>query len=180
MKLTSLTLLLVFSSMLLFAQNQYSIKGAVVDTAATYKMVNTTITVLNQKDSTLVKYTRATPEGTFALNNLKAGKFILMVTYPGYADYIEDFALDSAKSTKDFGNISVILKATLLEGVIIQGKAAAIKIKGDTTEFNAASFTIQPNDKVEDLLKQLPGIQVDKDGKITAQGQTVPKVLVDG
>nr|WP_294870993.1 outer membrane beta-barrel family protein [uncultured Pedobacter sp.] len=180
MKLTSLTLLLVFSSMLLFAQNQYSIKGSVVDTAATYKMVNTTITVLNEKDSTLVKYTRATPEGTFALNNLKAGKFILMVTYPGYADYIENFALDSAKSTKDFGDIKVILKATLLEGVIIQGKAAAIKIKGDTTEFNAASFTIQPNDKVEDLLKQLPGIQVDKDGKITAQGQTVPKVLVDG
>lgn len=180
MKLTSLTLLLVFSSMLLFAQNPYSIKGAVVDTAATYKMVNTTITVLNQKDSTLVKFARVTPEGTFSLNNLKSGKFILMVTYPGYADYVEDFALDSAKSSKDFGNINVILKATLLEGVIIQGKVAAIKIKGDTTEYNAGSYAIQPNSKVEDLLKQLPGIQVDKDGKITAQGQTVNKVLVDG
>ncbi|HTE02377.1 MAG TPA: outer membrane beta-barrel family protein, partial [Mucilaginibacter sp.] len=56
----------------------------------------------------------------------------------------------------------------------------AIKIKGDTTEFNAAAYTVQPNAKVEDLLKQLPGIQVDKDGKITAQGQTVNKVLVDG
>lgn len=180
MKITSLTLLLVFSAMLLFAQNPYSIKGAVVDTAATYKMVNTTITVLNQKDSTLVKYARVTPEGTFALNNLKSGKFILMVTYPGYADYVEDFALDSSKTSKDFGDIKVILKATLLEGVIIQGKVAAIKIKGDTTEYNAGSFIIQPNDKVEDLLKQLPGMSVDKDGKITAQGKTVPKVLVDG
>src|SRR5690606_13758002 len=54
------------------------------------------------------------------------------------------------------------------------------KIKGDTTEYNAAAFVIQPNAKVEDLLKQFPGIQVDKDGKITAQGQTVTKVLVDG
>src|SRR6201999_4659218 len=55
-----------------------------------------------------------------------------------------------------------------------------MKIKVDTTEFNAKAFVIQPNAKVEDLLKQLPGIQVDKDGKITAQGQTVNKVLVDG
>jgi outer membrane receptor protein involved in Fe transport len=72
------------------------------------------------------------------------------------------------------------LKATLLKEVIIKGQGAAIKIKGDTTEFNAALYTIQPNDKVEDLLKKLPGIQIDKDGKITAQGKSVPKVLVDG
>jgi hypothetical protein len=72
------------------------------------------------------------------------------------------------------------LKATLLKEVIIKGQGAAIKIKGDTTEFNAANYTIQPNDRVEDLLKKLPGIQIDKDGKITAQGKTVPKVLVDG
>lgn len=180
MKITSLVLLLLCCSLLSFAQNPYAIKGAVTDTAATYKMVNTTITVLNEKDSTLVKYARVNPEGNFTVGNLKAGKFILLITYPGYADYTESFALDSVHTAKDFGSINLILKATLLEGVIIQGKAAAIKIKGDTTEFNAGSYTIQPNSKVEDLLKQLPGISVDKDGKITAQGQTVNKVLVDG
>src|ERR1700744_5874502 len=63
---------------------------------------------------------------------------------------------------------------------MIKGTASQMKIKGDTTEFNAKAFVIQPNDKVEDLLRQLPGIQVDKDGKITAQGETVTKVLVDG
>src|SRR5258707_4082369 len=72
------------------------------------------------------------------------------------------------------------LKSAMLKEVIIKGTAAQIKIKGDTTEFNAAAFTNQPNAKVEDLLKQLPGITVDKDGKITAQGETVNKVLVDG
>jgi hypothetical protein len=72
------------------------------------------------------------------------------------------------------------LKSRLLKEVLIKGTVAAIKIKGDTTEYNAKAFVIQPNSKVEDLLKQLPGIQVDKDGKITAQGQTVNKVLVDG
>src|ERR1700744_5076755 len=72
------------------------------------------------------------------------------------------------------------LKRPLLSEGLIKGTRSAIKIKGDTTEFNAAAFTIQPNDKVEDLLRQLPGIQVDKDGKITAQGEEVKKVLVDG
>ncbi|HMI04752.1 MAG TPA: carboxypeptidase-like regulatory domain-containing protein, partial [Pedobacter sp.] len=181
MKLSALTtLILLLCAPMLFAQKQYMVKGSVTDSMATYKLVNTTITLLHQKDSTLVKYTRADAEGSFTLNSLKPGKFILLVTYPGYADYVEEFALDSAHSSRDFGKLNLILKATLLADVIIKGKAAAIKIKGDTTEFNAGSYNITPNSKVEDLLKQLPGIQVDKDGKITAQGETVNKVLVDG
>jgi len=136
--------------------------------------------VLNAKDSTLRKFIRATTDGTFSINNLGKGKFILVASYPKYADYTEDFVLDSAHTTHNFGRLSLILKSKLLEGVIVKGTRAAIKIKGDTTEFNASSFIVQPNAKVEDLLKQLPGIKVDKDGKITAQGQSVPKVLVDG
>jgi hypothetical protein len=63
---------------------------------------------------------------------------------------------------------------------VIKQKISAIKIKGDTTEFTADSFHVQANATVEELLKKLPGIQVDKNGKITAQGETVQKVLVDG
>jgi len=169
-----------FFSYTLLAQSSYSIKGAMIDTASNAKLVNTTIMVLNSKDSILVKFTRAGADGSFAINSLHKGKFILLVTYPGYADYVEQFTLDSAKNNYDFGKLNMILKAKLLADVIIKGTRAAIKIKGDTTEFNAAAYTVQPNAKVEDLLKQLPGIQVDKDGKITAEGQEVKKVLVDG
>lgn len=137
--------------------------------------------VLNAKDSILRKFTRAKPDGSFAINDLAKGKFILVLSYPGYADYTEGFTLDEkVEPSHDFGKLSMILKSRLLQDVIIKGSARAIKIKGDTTEFNANAYVIQPNAKVEDLLKQLPGIQVDKDGKITAQGQTVSKVLVDG
>jgi hypothetical protein len=162
------------------AQNAYSIKGTVTDTASNAKLANTTISVLNAKDSTLFKFARATASGSFNIGGLKKGKFILLVTYPKYADYVENFTLDSVKTTHNFGQIDMILKTRLLASVMVKGTRAAIKIKGDTTEFNASSFTVQPNAKVEDLLKQLPGIQIDKDGKITAQGQTVNKVLVDG
>lgn len=181
MKLPFLTILiLILYSGSLFAQNNYSVKGSVVDTVSGVDLLNTSITVLNSKDSTLVKFTRAGTNGAFSLNNLKEGSFILMVTYPDYADYIEKFSLSPAKPIIDFGKIKMILKARLLEEVIVKGTAAQMTIKGDTTEFNAAAFNIEANSKVEDLLKQLPGIQVDKDGKITAHGQAVNKVLVDG
>ncbi|RZM22131.1 MAG: carboxypeptidase regulatory-like domain-containing protein, partial [Pedobacter sp.] len=180
MKLSALLLVILALSTKVLAQNPYAIKGAVTDTAATYKMVNTAVTILNQKDSTLVKFTRVDAEGNFSIPNLRKGNFILLITYPGYADYAEEFALDSIKPFKQFDPINLILRSTLLEDVIIKGKATAIKIKGDTTEYNAGSYNITPNSKVEDLLKQLPGMQIDKDGKITAQGKAVNKVLVDG
>ncbi|CAM3838315.1 outer membrane beta-barrel family protein [Mucilaginibacter galii] len=180
MKLSYLLLLLCLITSVSFAQTGYSVRGSVADTVANVKLANTSISVLNAKDSTLRKFTRAGADGSFTMNGLGKGKFILLVTYPKYADYVEEFTLDSVKTTHNFGRISVILKSRLLEGVIVKGTRAAIKIKGDTTEFNASSFTVQANAKVEDLLKQLPGIQIDKDGKITAQGQTVNKVLVDG
>ncbi|WP_276364443.1 TonB-dependent receptor [Daejeonella sp. H1SJ63] len=181
MKLPIFALLIVLlCSSTLFAQNNYSVKGSVMDTTSGIALLNTSITVLNSKDSTLIKFARAGASGAFSINNLKEGSFILMVTYPDYADYVEQFSLNTTKPVMDFGKIKMILKARLLEEVIVKGTAAQMTIKGDTTEFNAAAFTIEANSKVEDLLKQLPGIQVDKDGKITAHGQAVNKVLVDG
>jgi len=182
MKIT-LPLLLAFilcTTTSLWAQSNYTVRGAAVDTDLVIKMQNTSISVLNAKDSILRKFTRATENGSFAINGLSAGKYILLVAYPEYADYVEPFTLDPAHPTHDFGNITMKYKEKLLKEVLIKGVVQAIKIKGDTTEFNAKAYVIQPNDKVEDLLKQLPGIQVDKDGKITANGEAVTKVLLDG
>jgi Outer membrane protein beta-barrel family/Carboxypeptidase regulatory-like domain len=162
------------------AQNSYSIKGKITDSVENAKLGNSTIVVLEAKDSIMIRFTRAAADGSFSISGLTKGKFIVLVSYPDYADYTEQFTLDSVHQTHNFGNINMNLKSRLLKEVIIKGTAAQIKIKGDTTEFNAAAFTNQPNAKVEDLLKQLPGITVDKDGKITAQGETVNKVLVDG
>ncbi|MGO4876129.1 outer membrane beta-barrel protein [Pedobacter psychrotolerans] len=181
MKRTLLCLcFLVFVTSYLKAQIVHQIKGRTIDTASTTLLSGSTIAILNAKDSTLVKFTRSAENGSFEINGIKNGKFMLLVSYPKYADFVDHFTLDSTKKDIDLGTINLTGIAKLLADVIIKGEKAAIKIKGDTTEFNASSYSIQPNDKVEDLLKKLPGIQVDKDGKITAQGKTVPKVLVDG
>jgi len=136
---------------------------------------------LNAKDSILQKFTRVASDGSFSVNNIGKGHFIMIITYPGYADFSEGFTLDEkVQLSHDFGKINMVLKSRLLHDVIVKGGAIPIKVKGDTIEFNAKAYVVQPNDRVEDLIKQFPGIQVDKDGKITAQGEEVKKVLVDG
>lgn len=181
MKTTLLTLILACACFFTaLAQNNYTVKGSTGDASSGVKLAGTTIMVLNQKDSIMRAFTWSGNMGEFAIDNLPKGKFLLLLTYPGYADYVEMFTLDSANTKHDFGYIDMTLKAKLLKDVIVKGEVDAIKIKGDTTEFNAKAYKTQANASVEDLLKQLPGIQVDKDGKITAQGQTVSKVLVDG
>jgi hypothetical protein len=181
MRFLGLALLLSWCiSSTVFAQNPNSIKGIVADTANFSRLQNATISVLNAKDSTLYKFTRAAENGTFSIPSMKKGNFILLLTYPNYADFVTTFDLTEEKNSLDFKLINMNSKAKLLNEVLIKGRATAIRVKGDTTEFNAGSYTIQPNDKVEDLLKKLPGIQIDAQGKITAQGKAVEKVLVDG
>ncbi|MDB4926258.1 TonB-dependent receptor [Mucilaginibacter sp.] len=180
MKFTTLaTIVLCLCVFTSFAQNSYSIRGFTVDTVAKAKLT-ATVTLLDAKDSILVKFTHAADDGSFAMNGLPAGNYLLLITYPDYADYVEGFNITPANKTHNFGNISMGLKSRILQEVIIKGTVSAIKIKGDTTEFNAKAYVIQPNSKVEDLLKQLPGMEVDKDGKITFQGEKISKVLVDG
>ncbi len=155
------------------------VKGTVSDTSTKEILTNAVVSILRAKDSVLYKFTRSNAQGRFSLSGLPAGKFIVLVTYPKYADYVEEVTLTDT-STINLNKVALILKAKLLEEVVIKQKISAIKIKGDTTEFTADSFHVQANATVEDLLKKLPGIQVDKNGKITAQGETVQKVLVDG
>ncbi len=162
------------------AQTQHTIKGKTIDTASTTLLYKSSVSVLNAKDSTLVKFTRSAENGSFEIGGLKAGKFILLITYPKYADFVEPFTLDSANTAKDFKNINLTGMAKILADVVIKGNRNAIKIKGDTTEFDPKAYNIEANSKVEDLLKQFPGFQIDKDGKITAQGKKIQKVLVDG
>ncbi|MDH7462145.1 outer membrane beta-barrel protein [Chitinophagaceae bacterium 26-R-25] len=156
-----------------------SIKGTVRDTLNKQNLSNAVIALLQSKDSALYKFTRTNENGSFELHDLLKGDYLIMVTYPKFADYITPVLLDSI-SLKDMGNISLTTKAKLLEEVIVKQKIAAVRMHGDTLEFKADSFKVKQGANVEELLKQLPGISVDKDGKITAQGKEVEKILVDG
>lgn len=156
-----------------------SVKGVVIDTINKQNLTYAAIALLNAKDSTLEKFARSNEKGEFELKGLTTGNYILMVAFPEYADYTESITLTDT-SAINTGAIKLILKANLLKEVIVKQQLGSIRIKGDTTEFIADSFKVQANANVEDLLKKIPGIQVDKNGKITAEGQTVKHVLVEG
>lgn len=160
-----------------FAQSS-SISGQVKDTSQQLLLEQASVIVLKAKDSILVKHTRTDKNGKFAINDLQAGKYILLITYPRYASF-EDI-IDINESSLQLGIIALITRAKLLEEVIVRSQVSAIRIKGDTLEFKADSFKVGQNANVEDLLKRLPGIQVNAKGEITAQGRRVQKVLVDG
>jgi hypothetical protein len=161
------------------AQSNYAVNGFINDTTSNTNLDKVTICVLNAKDSTLENFTYS-DRGAFRIERLKPGKFVLMVTYPDYVDFTGDFTLDNVHPVKDFGNIGLMLRSRLLEEVTIKGKVVSIKIKGDTTEFNAAAYLTKKNAKVEDILNQLPGMKIDQSGKIIFQGEIINKILVDG
>lgn len=178
MKKTTIVLLLLFFIINRgFSQNAV-IKGSVIDTSENKILTNTVVIILNRSDSIMLAHTRTDKAGVFTINKLSAGKRIVMVTHPAYADYVDEVTV-GADSILDLGKVLMTLKSQLLQEVIVTN-AGAIRIKGDTTEYKVDSFHLQAGATVEDMLKKLPGIQVDKNGKITAQGETVQKVLVDG
>ncbi len=168
--------LILLGGQISFSQNA-EIKGVLSDTSSNIRVNNAVVLLLSDKDSILQSFTRSNPDGSFKLKNVPPGKGILMVMHPGYGDYVDD--INITNTTPNVYPISLTSKSSLLEAVIIK-TGGAIRIKGDTTIYTADSFKVSANANVEELLKKLPGIQVDKNGTIKAMGETVEKILVDG
>lgn len=155
------------------------IHGKIRDTLEKKMLAGSVVLLLQQSDSILVQYTRTDRTGNFTLSSIPPGHYILLITCPAYADFADSLSVKDS-STIHLSPIAMVLKSKLLEEVVVNGSKGAIHIKGDTVEFRADSFHTHAGATVEDLLKKLPGIQIDRNGKITAQGQKVQKVLVDG
>lgn len=175
-KLSATLLLAVLFSVKTNAQT-ITVSGAVEDTINKKGVQNAVVALLSVKDSVLYKFARTDANGKFSIKNLKPDEYIVMTTHPYFADVIFNMALSAAELT--IPRIALTSKSKLLEEVIVK-TGTPIKIKGDTTVYTADSFKVRAGANVEELLKKLPGITVDKDGKITAMGEQVKKVLVDG
>jgi hypothetical protein len=156
---------------------QFRVSGSLADTTAQLPMTRAVVTLLSQKDSSLIAFTRTDSAGRFQTPFVPAGKYLVLITYPKFADLAEQVQLIDAD--KNLGLLALTPKSRLLQEVIIRANAA-IRVKGDTTEFTADSFQVKAGATVEDLLKRLPGFSVNAKGEITTQGKRVDKVLVDG
>ena len=176
-------LLLVFTAFICTiatAQRNSDIRGIIYDTIAKQPVGGATITLLNKKDSSLISFTMTNSAGLFTLNNVSYGEYRLLVTHIGYHNVNKIFSISDSAKNIDLGNIAVSDKNKVLEEVVLMAEAPPVTLIGDTIQYNAGSFKTKPNAVVEDLLKKMPGIQVEKDGTVKAQGQTVNRILVDG
>lgn len=153
------------------------VKGVVVDTSGE-SMPSATVRLLSVKDSTFVAGVKTNAMGAYTFSSVKEGKYILEATYLGYTTKYTDIKVGGV--TLEVPQIELAESSIVLKGVSVTGVKTPIKVSEDTVEFNAGSFKSQPNAVVEDLLKRLPGVEVGTDGKITANGQEVKKILIDG
>ena len=133
-----LALFLLSLSFFVKAQ-QGSIHGKIMDTLEKRALPNAVVSLVKKSDSTLVKFSRTNNKGEFSLSNLAAGNYVLWVTFPKFADLVDEVTVK--EEPLQLGTIALTQKAQLLKEVVVRGNAA-IHIKGDTTEFAADSFVV--------------------------------------
>ncbi|HKP31283.1 MAG TPA: outer membrane beta-barrel protein [Chitinophagaceae bacterium] len=179
-KFYCLNILLLGFAISAIAQNKGNVRGTLMDTASKHPVSDATITILQAKDSSLVTFSRSNSTGIFNVDYLDKGNYRMLVTHVGYRNLSKFFEITDNNKSVDLGYIAMNNKSVMLDEVTVSQEKAPVTLRNDTVEYNAGSFKTKPNSVVEDLLKKLPGIQVDKDGKIKAQGEEVKKVLVDG
>jgi len=174
-------LFILASCVCLFAARAAVINGILLDSSDSTTMVEATVKLLRaNKDSTLVRGTTTDLNGVFNVKGVSAGKYLLKFSYLGYNDVIKHVTVGKDGRDVNMGAIAMTPNSYMLSEAVVVGVKTPITVKEDTIEFNADTYKTQANAVVEDLLKRLPGVEVGSDGKITANGKEVKKILIDG
>lgn len=173
-----LALIFLMSSTILIAQ-QTSLSGTLLDEEGN-PLLYATAVLLNPLDSTMQNYAVSDEDGIFLIKNVKKGNYILQTGSMGYQSYFKNIVYPLASNKDDLGVIVMKTRVNTLSEVQILGDRIPILIKKDTVEYVANAFKTKTDGNVEELLKKLPGVEVDRAGNIKAHGEDVARVLVDG
>jgi hypothetical protein len=169
----------LLSSFFALSQNTYQFSGKIIDNVSKVPLESATIYLTSVKDSTIIDYTISDRNGNFTLKSRKTELGAnFKISFNGYKNFTKK--IENILADKDFGIISLSEQTSQLDEVIVKGEIPPIQIKKDTLEFNAGSFKVAPDANVEALLKQLPGVEIDDEGKITVNGKEVNNILVNG
>lgn len=174
------TLLFVLCSYFVYAQKNGSVSGRVLQSKDKKPIDYASLAVKNLSDSSMVGAMSTTEDGKFVFKDLKPGHYRVYAAFLGLKNTTKDFTITADKPDVSLGDIVLEGGAIELQTVDIKAEVPPIVVKKDTLEFNAGSFKVVENAVVEDLLKKLPGVEVDKSGTVKAQGETITKVKVDG
>jgi hypothetical protein len=160
-----------------FAQN-LTIQGTLKDSIANRALNSATVSLVYTKDSSLVSFSRTNEDGVFNFKNVAPGNYLISVSYVGYVPKWVP-VLTGTEKTVEMGLI-YMNDVNSMSTVTVTARRPPVVINGDSVEFNSENFKTAPNAVVEDLLKKMPGMEVDKAGGITVNGKKVTKVFVNG
>ena len=173
-----LLLLILMSVSVIQAMAQRNITGKVLESDSQEPVAQTTVRLL-KTDSTLVTGTLTNLDGLFRVKAPSAGNFIVQITCVGFKPYTKNVKVTADKDIA-LGTINLDLDAIMLKGATVTGQAAKVTLKEDTFVYNASAYRMPEGSVIEELVRKLPGAQVDDDGKITINGKEVKKILIDG
>ena len=160
-----------------FAQGQYTVKLKLVDEKTSAPVAYATASLKVKGEETASKYVLTDANGAASLTKVKKGTYIFKAELMGYKAYEKEIVVDK---NVDLGDIKMAEDAEVLDAASVSAAGNPIIVKKDTIEYNASSFKTSDNDMLEELLKKLPGVEVGTDGSITANGETIKKITIDG
>jgi hypothetical protein len=167
--------LLSLISLTAFSQSNYEVSGTVRDSSG-LSVIAATVKLRSAKDSL---FTRTNADGAFSFKGVKSGQFTLSITSLGFQSALRKYIYNEGEGNLALGVINLKNSSKQLNEVVISG-TPAVTVKEDTLEFRAADYKLKEDAQVEDLLRKLPGVEVDKDGNVKAQGKAVTRVRVNG
>jgi hypothetical protein len=176
MRKVFLLFIIIFTALEILPQS-FSVKGSIRDNADNNELVGANIAIKPVREGAQTYYTTSNINGYFEMNNIPQGRYLIEVTFIGYNSF-QDTVRPRQRSLVEF-NISLKRSFIELEQVDVTAKAITAEQKGDTIQFNARAFKVNPDANAEDLITKIPGL-VREGGVVKAQGEDVKQVLVDG
>ncbi len=155
---------------------KFEVSGVVTDSSG-LALEWASVILFNPEDSTMGAFAYTDLKGAFTIRNVKPKDYILKVGFLGMGSHEQNITVTESMKLEP---IRLMPEATLIEGAEVTAARIPILIKKDTIEYDAQSFKVAPNSNVEELLRRLPGVEVEADGTVKAQGETVQNVMVDG
>ncbi len=177
MKLVLSMMLLIWCMSSTLSAQRLVLTGTIRDAADRSALIGAVVSLASARDTAALTGASTDMSGSFHFNNLSKGTYLIKVSYIGYDDLIRYLRIDSVN--KNIGALYLTQHSQAFKTVTIEAKASHVEQKNDTTEYNASTYKTNPDATAEDLLNKMPGIS-SNNGTVTAHGETVQKVLVDG
>ena len=160
-----------------YAQGTFTVNLKLVDAKTDEPVSFATASLTVKGETSAAKYVLTDAGGAASLTKVKKGTYILKAELMGYKSHEQELVVDK---NLDLGQIKMKEDVEVLDAASVSAVGNPIVVKKDTIEYTASSFKTSDNDMLEELLKKLPGVEVEADGSITANGETISKITIDG